>query len=236
MEPARAKFTLGFHCAPRVFELCGDVRDQQIVDLGAGEGYCARVVSAMGASRIEGIELSESMVALAKKQQPDNDDSIHYQQGNVTDLPYADDHFDLALGVFVYNYLNVADTRKSFGEVYRVLTQGGRFVFSVPHPAFPFIHTRREAPFYFDTAGLGYFSSRDQQCQGEIFCRDGSSLSVQMVPKTLDDYFEALATAGFDRLPEVRELGVTEDMIELDSGFFSPVKDIPLHLAFRIQK
>ena len=225
-----------FTARPRVFDLCGDVSGLHVVDLGAGEGYCARVLAGMGAARIEGIELSDSMVELAQNQQASNDRIIRYRQGNVIDLPYGDDGFDLALGVFVYNYLGVVETRDSFAEVFRVLKPGGRFVFSVPHPAFPFIRTDHEPPFYFDVAGHGYFSSRGRRCQGEIYCRDGSSLSVQMVPKTLDDYFDALADAGFDRLPELRELGVTEEMMELDAGFFSPVRDIPLHLAFKIAK
>ena len=40
-------------------------------------------------------------------------------------LPYPDCEFDLALGVFVYNYLDIEATRQSFSEVYRVLKPGG---------------------------------------------------------------------------------------------------------------
>ena len=220
---------------PPVFELCGDVHGKTIIDLGAGEGYCARVMASKGAESIEGIEISESMVSLAR-QQTEGDETIRYRQGTVTDLPWGDCHFDLAMGVFVYNYLDSVDTAKSFAEVFRVLRSGGEFVFSVPHPAFPFIRQSNEPPFYFDTGEHGYFSSRNQRCAGEIFCRDGKALAVQMVPKTLDDYFDALANAGFHHMPVVRELGVTDEMIELDRDFFAPVQDIPLHLAFRVRK
>ena len=34
-----------------------------------------------------------------------------------------------------------------------------------------------------------------------------------MVPKTLEDYFSALQTAGFSRLPTIQEYGVTDEMI-----------------------
>ncbi len=225
-----------FTARPRVFALCGDVKGKSIVDLGAGEGYCARVLADMGAGQIRGIELSEAMVEMAKGQQAEDDQVISYECGNVTQLPYDDKAFDLAVGVFVYNYLDVEQTKTSFGEVFRVLKPGGEFVFSVPHPSFPFIKTSHSPPFYFDTQNKGYFSSRNQLCQGEIHCRDGNVLKVQMIPKTLDDYFEALAQAGFDRLPTVQEYGVTEDMIAMDNKFFSPVEDIPLHLAFKIKK
>ena len=220
---------------PRVFDLCGDVRGMQVIDLGAGEGYCAREIALRGAARITGIELSEKMVALAKQQQAD-DDIIQYHVGDVTALAEPDHHYDLALGVFVYNYLTIEQTQASFAQVYKLLKPGGHFVFSVPHPSFPFIRQAQSRPFYFDTAGAGYFSSRDQLCSGEIWCRDGTSLNVQMIPKSLADYFSALAAAGFSSLPEVEELGVDEEMIALDSEFFSPLRDIPLHLAFKIKK
>jgi|TARA_B110000208_G_scaffold143278_1_gene172840 SAM-dependent methyltransferase len=221
---------------PRVFDLCGDVSNRSIVDLGSGEGYCARELAQRGAQSIEGIELSSQMVELAKSQQVTHDNIIHYQTGTVTDLPYTDASFDIALGVFVYNYLHVAEVYQSFADVYRVLKKGGEFIFSVPHPSFPFIKRQLSKPFYFDVENNGYFSSRDILSSGEIFCRDGTSLSVQMIPKTLEDYFGALSQAGFNSLPEIVELGVTEDMLKLDKDFFTPVNDIPLHLAIKIKK
>lgn len=224
---------------PRVFELCGDVTGKSIVDLGCGEGYCARVLASMGAARIEGIELSEAMVDLAMTQHKANgtqEDAIRYTCGDVTELPWQDQTFDLAVGVFVYNYLTIAQTNASFCEVYRVLKPGGEFVFSVPHPSFPFIRNQHAAPFYFDVQGKGYFSSRDRTFQGEIFCRDGTALPVQMIPKSLGDYFDALVDAGFSSMPKLVECGVDQAMLEKDEAFFSPVSDIPLHLAFKLVK
>ena len=224
-----------FTARPRLFDLCGDVKGKLIIDLGAGEGYCARVMASRGAKEIHGIELSEEMVALAKKQQT-ADDGISYQTGNVVDLPFENESFDMALGVFVYNYLTVEETHESFSEVFRVLKPKGEFVFSVPHPSFPFIKQNLDAPFYFDTQGAGYYSSRNKQCQGEIYCRDGNKLAVQMIPKLLEDYFLALKFSGFKSLPTIQEYGVTKEMVEFDPEFFSPLKDIPLHMAFKVIK
>ena len=67
---------------PRVFDLCGDVSNRSIVDLGSGEGYCARELAQRGAQSIEGIELSSQMVELAKSQQVTHDNIIHYQTSN----------------------------------------------------------------------------------------------------------------------------------------------------------
>ena len=224
-----------FTARPRIFELCGDVSGKDIIDLGAGEGYCARVLAEKGARSIHGVELSEQMVTLAREQMLD-ESTIQYHCGNVVKLGFDDSVFDLAIGVFVYNYLLFADVCQSFQEVYRVLKPGGSFIFSVPHPVFPFIKPDLSPPFYFDLGEKGYYSSRDQLCDGQIYCRDGQALPVQMIPKLFEDYFEALKKAKFNSLPEIEELGVTDELLALDKGFFGPLIDTPLHLVFKVQK
>lgn len=220
---------------PAVFKLCGDVAGQAILDVGCGEGYCSRVLIEKGAGSVRAIDISESMTALAAEASPPGFDA-EYQVGSATELPFEDNAFDLAIGVFVYNYLDIAGMNASMKEVYRTLKPGGRFVFSVPHPAFPFIQKQRQPPFYFDLKEAGYFTGRDQKHDGEIHRRDGAALPVQVSHKLLGDYFEGLRLAGFDSLPEVQELGVLPEHLELDREFFSPVWDIPLHIAFRIRK
>lgn len=221
---------------PPVFELCGDVAGLAILDLGCGEGYCSRELAGRGAGSVTGVELSSEMVELAKSQEAELGQGIVYRQGDVTALEDADGSYDMAVGVFVYNYVDTAQMQASFREVYRVLRPGGSFVFSVPHPALGWIRTERERPFFFDVEGTGYFSGRDRQFQGEIYRRSGEALPVQMVHKTFGDYFDGLRQAGFDRLPEVRELAVRPEHLELDPEFFGPVRDQPLHVAFRIRR
>ena len=221
---------------PPVFDLCGDVRGLDIVDLGCGEGYCTRELAARGAGSLVGIELSQEMVDIAEIQEKELGQGIRYRQGDVTALEDAEASFDLAVGVFVYNYLDTTQMLASFREVHRVLRPGGAFVFSVPHPAFSFIHQDRSRPFFFDVGQAGYFSGRNVQFQGEIYRRSGEALPVQMIHKTVSDYFDGLREAGFETLPQVRELAVREEHLQLDPDFFGPVKDRPLHLAIRIER
>jgi hypothetical protein len=96
----------------------------------------------------------------------------------------------------------------------------------------------REAkyPFYFQIEGAGYFSSRDQQFPGRIWKRDSSWLDVQLVHKTLEDYFNALNNAGFNTMPNLRELRVTPEHVAMDHSFFSPLIDFPLHLAIQVSR
>ena len=89
-------------------------------------------------------------------------------------------------------------------------------------------------PFYFTVEGAGYFTGRDRNCAGRIWKRDGSFLEVQLVHKTLQDYFESLAKAGFMKMPRLVELRVTPELEALDPAFFGPAADTPLHMAIEV--
>jgi SAM-dependent methyltransferase len=219
---------------PAIFELCGPVEGQRVLDLGCGEGYCTREMASRGAGEVLGIDLSASMIELARKREATLGQGIRYAQGNVIDLDLPDTNYDLVLAVFVFSYVRFDDMLRAFSEVRRVLAPGGRFVFAVPHPSLPFVR-EQAPPFFFDTRQKGYFSARDERCEGEIGCVDGSSLPVQMVHKPLEDFFEALRAAGFDRLPVLRELRVLEPHLDAHPRLFGPLVDVPLHLALRIE-
>jgi len=221
---------------PPVFDICGDVSGLDILDIGCGEGYCARILKSEGARKITGIDISPEMIELAKNQDQKSGQGNTFQIGDGQDLSLGDGMFDLVLGVFVYNYMTIDEMKRSHKEVFRVLKPGGRLVFSVPHPAFPQIKSSLTSPFFFDFNGAGYFSARNVRNHGKIFCRDGKELPVQMVHKLIADYFDSLSEAGFSSMPQIRELGVTAENLDLDPGFFGPVNDIPLHMAFSISK
>ena len=55
------------------------------------------------------------------------DDRIDVHEGSALDLPFPDDSFEV---VWMQNVgMNIADKRKLYGEIYRVLKPGGRYAF-----------------------------------------------------------------------------------------------------------
>ncbi len=227
-----------FTARPYLFKLCGDVTGKKILDLGCGEGYCSQYLAEnMGAKDITAVDISENMIKLAnEKKNRQVDSGITYLISDINSLDFPDNTFDLILGIFVYNYLDIADMQASMKNVFNFLKPGGRFIFAVPHPSFPFMQTNIKYPFYFDFKNKGYFNSRNTRNYGSIFCLDGNELPVQMVHKLLEDYVDSMYTAGFSKMPLIKELGVTKDHLEYQYDFFSPIEEIPLHLAFMIQK
>jgi toxoflavin synthase len=221
---------------PPTLSLCGDVRGLTLLDLGCGEGYCARELKKRGAGRIFGMDLSLSMVQAARQKERSEPLGIEYDQGDATDLSrFSAESFDLVVAMFLFNYLDVAATERTLSEVHRVLRPGGRLVMAVPHPSLPFLRPV-EPPFYFDVGDKGYFTARDGRFPGRIWKRDGTSLEVQVCHKTFQDYFTAFASAGFDHMPTVRELHATPEIHAVDPTFFRPLGETPLHVAFSLVK
>lgn len=224
-----------FTARPHVFDACGDVTGMAVLDIGCGEGYCARELKRRGAGDYLGVDLSTNMIAAARAQEAAEPLGIDYRALNVLEFS-PERRFNLCIAVFLFNYLRVADMQRVMTMVFEALEPGGRFVFSVPHPFFPFLGRQQQRPFYFDAAGRNYFADIDQQFEGEIWKRSGEPLHVQCVHKTFGDYFDSLRRAGFDTLPSVRELTVTADLAAQDSEFFGPLQNQPLHVLFAVSR
>ena len=220
---------------PAVFDACGELKARSVLDLGCGEGYCARELKRRGAGDYLGVDLSSQMIAAAKAQEEEDRYGIEYRVSDVTTF-VPERQFDLCVAVFLFNYLRVEEMHRVFAMIYDALLPGGQFVFSVPHPFFPFVRTEQTAPFFFSATGKNYFADVDEQFEGQIWKRSGEPLHVQCVHKTFGDYFDGLRNAGFSRMPAIRELTVTPELAATDEAFFGPLLNAPLHVLFDVSK
>jgi SAM-dependent methyltransferase len=224
-----------YSARPFLLERCEPVEGARVADLGCGEGYIARQLALRGAAHVEGLDISAGMIeqAVAAGTQ---EGRIRYQVASATgDWDLEEGSFDLVVAVFLFNYLTIEEMGGVMTRARRLLKEGGRFVFAVPHPSLAWLRPQT-APFYFEPGKHGYFSGRDQLFEGRIWRRDGVSVPVRSIHKNFSDYFRALKAAGFTSMPEVEELRVTEEHIVLDPEFFSPLRDLPLHVAFHLQR
>ena len=226
----------------------GAVDKKVVLDVGCGEGYCARKVIELGASKVVGCDISGGMV-LSARQTSEGDDRFVYYACPVGELLQGlKDHaneigiemnedgpkFDIAMAVFLFNYLTTTDMEDAIQQIYQALKPGGIFVFSVPHPSMIFCHDS-DAVFHLDSKDKGYYSSRNEKILGIISTIDGTKLNIMSVHKTLGDYIKAINMAGFS-IVDVQEAGVTEEHMKLHPEFFESVNDRPLHLVFKLKK
>jgi SAM-dependent methyltransferase len=224
-----------FTARPRVLQELAPLPGKDVLDLGCGEGYVSRLIAHAGARSVFGIDISGEMIGRAQQAAASGAPCpMTFKSGNATtfqDFPRAT--FDRVIAIFMVSYLSCIEMTAVFRAVHSRLAPGGRFIFTVPHPSLPYIRPL-EKPVYFDSKGRDYFAGVDESYEGYIWRRDGKAVPVSYMHKTFADYFDALAAAGFQSLPKIIELKVTEEHLALDRAFFEGAVGYPLQLLFRI--
>ncbi len=100
---------------------------EHVLDVGVGPGLLAAEVAAeVGAGgRVCGIDVSDSMLALAASRRAGPDDAtLELARGSAEEIPYDDGSFDVVVTTQVLEY--VPDVPRALAEIHRVLKPGGR--------------------------------------------------------------------------------------------------------------
>lgn len=108
----------------------GDVKDQNVLDIGCGPGVVADKLAVKGA-HVVGIDISAPMLRTAYENYGEH---AHFMEANVEHLPFADETVDKVISSYVLNHLGPTQLKRAFLEVHRVLKEGGRFILLEPHP------------------------------------------------------------------------------------------------------
>lgn len=229
-----------FTARERVIETMAGISGLHLWDLGCGEGYVGRQLARFGPRRIDGFDLSAAMVESAQLQAGDlgaaQGGPLHYAVADLSDAAqFPQGQCDAAVAVFLFNYLSLDASLTVLRQIHAAVRPGGFFLFTVPHPALAFLGSQ-QPPFWLDPAGHTYLHSSDACFEGMIWRRDGSANPVRSRHKTLGDYFELFAQSGWSSLPQLEELGVTDAHLALDPEFFTPLRGVPLHILFRLQR
>ena len=103
--------------------------EDRVLDIGAGLAGPARLLASALGCRVDCLEMTADFCvgAVLLNRLTGLDDRIQVHQGSALDLPFPDDSFDV---VWMQNVgMNIADKRKLYGEIYRVLKPDGRYAF-----------------------------------------------------------------------------------------------------------
>lgn len=181
---------------PAQIELCGDVRDMSLIDVGCGSGYLARAMAERGA-RVTGVDISPRMIALAERHESDVPLGITYRIADAADLTsqIGMATFDMATSCMALQDMPSVDA--VLRGVSAALRPGGRFVASITHPCndMPFRRWER------DERGQKRWLCVDRYFErGPItfsWERFGERVTTTAMHATLEDWLGWIHAAGF---------------------------------------
>lgn len=106
-------------------------RGDRVLDAGCGTGIVARrAASRVGEDgAVTGLDINEDMLEVARTTAADSTPKIEWREGDMTDLPFSDETFDVVLCQQVLQF--VEDPGAALREMHRVLTTDGRLAVSV---------------------------------------------------------------------------------------------------------
>lgn len=184
----------------RELGLLGDVRGKRILEIGCGGGQNSIALAKWGAS-CTGLDPSKVQLEHARRLAQEEGVTIHFVNGMAQDLSaFAENDFDLVLSSFAFDY--VADLRRTYSEVGRVLRPGGLFVFCHSHPWFQAVgwHLAGDS----DASEVGDYAAWPAIEEWDWSFEDGTTAPMQGYLRPLAQILNQLIEAGFrlERLVE----------------------------------
>ena len=103
------------------------ISGKKVLDVACGTGIWSYRAAQSEAKSVDGFDIQEEMVELAK-QATSQFSTVNIRVGDVMDMPYDDNTFDVALSFYVTCALQPEACMKLFKEIHRVLVPGGKAV------------------------------------------------------------------------------------------------------------
>lgn len=124
---------------PALLSLLPDLKGKTVLDLGCGFGEHCKLFVEMGARAVVGVDLSQKMLEIAKKENAHP--QIAYINMAIEDISCLKQKFDVVVSSLAFHY--VEDFEGVVKSVYKLLKRGGMLVFSEEHPLVT-CHTKGE--------------------------------------------------------------------------------------------
>lgn len=124
----------------------------EVLEIAPGPGFLAIETARGGTLRVTGLDISKTMVELARKNAAQAGVPVEFRNGNASKMPFADASFDLLVCRAAFK--NFSEPAKALREMRRVLRPGGAGLI---------IDLRRDVPMaeirqYVDRMGLSVWS------------------------------------------------------------------------------
>jgi 2-polyprenyl-3-methyl-5-hydroxy-6-metoxy-1,4-benzoquinol methylase len=170
-----------------------DPRGLRVLDAGCGTGWLSRYLAGRGAL-VVGVDISEGLIARARSIEAVAPLGITYDVHDLLEaLPYAAETFDVAISVMTV--MDVEEPLAAVRHIGRVVRPGGQFVFSLVHPCF--YRPKAQVTQWGTEFDLAHYFDRKRIEARSIVSPDGTRANYRQFHRTLGDYLNTLAEAGF---------------------------------------
>ncbi|CAM3411819.1 bifunctional 2-polyprenyl-6-hydroxyphenol methylase/3-demethylubiquinol 3-O-methyltransferase UbiG [Elizabethkingia occulta] len=115
---------------PVMKRLMYNANGKSILDIGCGFGHQIQAVLEQNPIAITGIDISEKMIAEAKRRL--NDSRVSLQCTAIEDYTIEPKNFDIVISSMALHYIE--DIKPLLHKIYEGLNNKGQFLFSVEHP------------------------------------------------------------------------------------------------------
>ena len=215
---------------PNFRNLVPDVKGKRILDLGCGYGENDRYYKDLGADYILGIDISEHMLEIAKKE--NNMDGIEYKKMAMEDISNITEKFDIVISSLAIHY--VKDYNKLVKDIYNLLDEDGMFVFSQDHPLrIANIFEPWMEKNYTEINGKWFLLVSDYNRTG-LREKKWYDISVQKYHRNFSEIINGLVEAGF-KIDKILEPLPNKEMVEKVPKYIHQY-DRPFFLFVRVKK
>lgn len=216
---------------PPLLAMLGSVRGVRVLDVGCGNGYLTRQLKRRGASRAVGVDASLASIRIARRHEAARPTGAEFVLGDATRIrQFAPRSFDrIVANMAIMDIRNAAGTLR---EMARLLTPGGRLVFSINHPCFDIddrsLWLVEHHPYRTAVARKveGYRRERPVRVPWKI--SESEMAYTTSYHRTLATYSRYLYEAGLGIVRMVEPTPKPEMLRKSSQGRF--VAEIPLHL------
>lgn len=167
-----------------------DFKDKRVLDLGCGFGWHCCYAIEQGAKSVVGIDISEKMLAEARKNA--SNAAIEYICAAVEDIDFPTDSFDIVISSLAFHYIESFEDICS--KIKACLMNGSDFVFSVEHPIFTSYGTQ---DWYYDESGNRLHWPVDSYFMEGLRKTNFLGEEVAKYHKTVTTYVNGLIKSGF---------------------------------------
>lgn len=165
----------------------GFSKDSKVLDIGCGIGGPARIIAEKFGCKVTGVDLTQEFIRTADllSELVGLKDLTEFICADATDLPLEDESFDIVWTQ--HAQMNIKEKQKLYSEIYRVLKNGGRFI-------------------YYDI-----FSINNEPLYFPLPWAEESSISHLI---TVPDFNEILTGTGFTEIQKKDHTEITADFIK----------------------